>query len=383
MIPFNKPFYSGNEIDHIREAFAGGQTAGNGPFTRRCQTFFEERYGFAKCLLTQSCTDALEMTALLAEIGPGDEVILPSYTFVSTANAFALRGARLVFCDSEADRPHIDADAVAGLITDRTKAIVIVHYGGTAVAMEPIMAVARERGILVIEDAAQAIDSFYHGKALGGIGDVATFSFHETKNVISGEGGMLVINRPNLLERAEVLWEKGTNRSAFFRGEVAKYQWVDVGSSFLPSELTAATLWAQLECLESIQSTRVAIWEAYHRELAPAGERLGFGVPVVNVGETVNGHLYYVLCESLEERTALIGWLRERGIYAVFHYQSLHASPYFAEKHDGRRLPWADHYTDTLVRLPLFHELGEETAWRIARDVVKFFEQKAGDDAEG
>ncbi|MGC1479418.1 MAG: dTDP-4-amino-4,6-dideoxygalactose transaminase [Chthoniobacterales bacterium] len=375
MIPFNKPYYSGTEIEHIREAFAGGQTAGNGPFTRRCQEFFESRYGLGKCLLTQSCTDALEMTALLAGIEAGDEVILPSYTFVSTANAFALRGAKLVFCDSEADRPHIDAGAVAGLVTDRTKAIVVVHYGGTAVEMEPVMAVAKERGILVIEDAAQAIDSFYHGRALGGIGDLATFSFHETKNVISGEGGLLVINRADLIERAEVLWEKGTNRSAFFRGEVAKYQWVDVGSSFLPSELTAATLWAQLEHLESIQARRMGIWQAYDAVLRPAAERLGFGVPLVNYGETVNGHLYYVLCESLEERTELIGWLRDRGIYAVFHYQSLHDSPYFAGKHDGRKLQWADRYSDSLVRLPLFHELGEAGAEGIAAEVIRFFEK--------
>lgn len=374
MIPFNKPFYSGNEIEHIRAAFAAGQTAGNGIFTRRCQEFFEERYGFGKCLLTQSCTDALEMTALLAKIGPGDEVILPSYTFVSTANAFALRGARLVFCDSEERRPHIDVRALAGLVTERTRAIVVVHYGGTAVEMGPVMELVRDKGILVIEDAAQAIDSFWKDRALGAIGDVATFSFHETKNVISGEGGMLVINRPELMERAEILWEKGTNRSAFFRGEVAKYQWVDLGSSFLPSELTAATLWAQLECLESIQERRVAIWNAYHRELAPAAERLGFGVPHVSADETVNGHLYYVLCGSLDERTRLIAFLRERGIYAVFHYQSLHDSPYFADKHDGRGLPEADRYSDTLVRLPLFHELGEENAMRIGREVIRFFE---------
>lgn len=374
MIPFNKPYYSGREIDYVREAFANGQTAGNGAFTRRCQAFFEERYGFGKCLLTQSCTDALEMAALLAGIEPGDEVILPSYTFVSTANAFALRGAQLRFVDSEPGRPHLDVRAALALVTGRTKAVVVVHYGGTAADLEPLEADARERGFLLIEDAAQAVDSRYRDRPLGGIGDLATFSFHETKNIISGEGGMLVVNRPDLVARAEILWEKGTNRSAFFRGEVDKYQWVDVGSSFLPSELTAATLWAQLECLDSIQAARLAIWNAYHAVLAPAARRLGFSVPGVGPDETVNGHLYYVVCASLDERTRLITHLRAQGIYAVFHYQSLHDSPYFAGKHDGRALPHADHFSNALVRLPLFRELGEELAEEIAREVIAFYE---------
>jgi dTDP-4-amino-4,6-dideoxygalactose transaminase len=374
MIPFNKPYYSGRELDYIREAFENGQTAGNGVFTRRCQEFFENRYRFGKCLLTQSCTAALEMSALLANVGPEDEIILPSYTFVSTANAFALRGAKLVFCDSEPSRPHIDAQAVLDLITPRTRAIVVVHYGGTAARMRPIVEVARERGILLIEDAAHAIDSRYSGAPLGTIGDLATFSFHETKNIISGEGGMLVINRPDLVARAEILWEKGTNRSAFFRGEVDKYQWIDLGSSFLPSEITAATLWSQLECLDAIQARRVAIWRAYHEVLEPASSRLGFHVPLVNEGESVNGHLYYVVCSSLDQRTRLIAHLRKGGVYAVFHYQSLHGSPYFSAQHDGRRLPWSDHYSDALVRLPLFFELGQGGAGSIAAAVIEFFE---------
>lgn len=374
MIPFNKPYYSGHEIEHIREAFAGGQTAGNGMFTKKCQRYFEDRYGFGRCLLTQSCTDALEMTALLAELGPEDEVILPSYTFVSTANAFALRGAKLVFCDSESDRPHVDANRILDLVNERTRAIVVVHYGGTAVEMNPIIECAHKNGILLIEDAAQAIDSYYFDRPLGALGDLATFSFHETKNIISGEGGMLVLNRPDLVPRAEILWEKGTNRTAFFRGEVDKYQWVDVGSSFLPSEITAAALWSQLENLETIQEVRVATWNLYHEVLTPAAERLGFGIPVVRTGETVNGHLYYVVCSDLEQRTRLIAHLRERGIHAVFHYQSLHSSPYYAGRHDGRVLSAADRYSDCLVRLPLFHELGEENVRWISGEVIAFFE---------
>ncbi len=374
MIPFNKPYYSGHEIDYVREAFANGQTAGNGEFTRRCQTFFEERYGFGKCLLTQSCTDALEMCALLADIEPGDEVILPSYTFVSTANAFALRGARLRFVDSEPGRPHLDAKAALELVTPQTAVIVVVHYGGTAAEMEPLVRFTRERGILLVEDAAQAVDSRSNGQPLGGIGDLATFSFHETKNIISGEGGMLVINHPELRARAEILWEKGTNRSAFFRGEVDKYQWVDLGSSYLPSELTAATLWAQLESLDQIQAARVAIWNAYDSVLRPAADKLGFGVPLIRPGDSVNGHLYYIVCASLDERTRLIAHLRAAGIYAVFHYQSLHRSPYFESRHDGRDLPRSDHYSDTLVRLPLFRELGETQAVEIARTVIDFFD---------
>lgn len=376
-VPFNQPYLTGREIDYIREAFAKNHTAGNGEFTRRCQNFFEDRYAFGKCLLTQSCTDALEMCALLAEIGPGDEVILPSYTFVSTANAFALRGARLRFVDSESGRPHINARSAVELITERTKAIVVVHYGGTAVEMDPILEAARDRGIIVIEDAAQAVDSFYQGRALGSLGDLATFSFHETKNIISGEGGMLVVNDPRLVRRSEILWEKGTNRSAFFRGEVDKYQWVDLGSSFLPSEITAATLWAQLECLDSIQKTRVAIWESYQDAFEPVAGRLGFGLPGISAHETVNGHLYYVICRSLDERTRLSEHLRERGINAVFHYQSLHCSPYFAGEHDGRMLPESDRYSDTLLRLPLFHELGKTDAARIANEVIAFFENES------
>ena len=375
MIPFNKPYYTGKEVDYVRQAFERQHTAGNGYFTKLCQNFFEERYQFAKCLLTQSCTDALEMCALLARIQPGDEVILPSYTFVSTANAFALRGAILRFADSEPGRPHIDAGHIERLITPRTRAIVVVHYGGTAVDLHSIAELARRHDILLIEDAAQAVDSFYHGKPLGSIGDLAAFSFHETKNIISGEGGMLVINNPELLLRAEILWEKGTNRSAFFRGEVAKYQWMDIGSSFLPSEITAATLWAQLQVLDDIQSRRVSIWRQYESLLREASERHGFTLPLIQDGETVNGHLFYLICSSLEERTELIKWLKERQIHAVFHYQCLHSSPYHSMQGRHDDLDSADRFSDCLLRLPFFYELGDSDIQMISKAVRDFYER--------
>ncbi len=373
MIPFNKPYYTGRELKYVAEAFERGQTAGNGEFTRRCQNFFEERYGFPKCLLTQSCTDALEMCALLARIEPGDEVIVPSYTFVSTANAFVLRGATIKFADSEVGRPHVCPADIERLITPRTKVIVVVHYGGTAVDLTRILEVARRHGILVVEDAAQAVDSRYHGRPLGSLGDLATFSFHETKNIISGEGGMLVINRADLCERAEILWEKGTNRSAFFRGEVAKYQWIDVGSSFLPSELTAATLWSQLESLDEIQSRRVALWHRYDESLREVVARNGLGSPLIGEGGTVNGHLYYLICRSLEERTELIAHLKRGGVHAVFHYQSLHSSPFHPAGSVDGELPNSDRFTDRLLRLPMFYSLSEDDVAVAVAGIEEFY----------
>jgi len=376
MIPFNKPYYTGKEVDYVRQAFERQHTAGNGYFTKLCQKFFEERCGFAKCLLTQSCTDALEMCALLARIQPGDEVILPSYTFVSTANAFALRGAALRFADSEAGRPHLDTRHVEKLITPRTRAIVVVHYGGTSVDLLGIAALARKHGILLIEDAAHAIESFYHGQPLGSFGDLSAFSFHETKNIISGEGGMLVINNPELILRAEILWEKGTNRSAFFRGEVAKYQWMDVGSSFLPSEITAAALWSQIQAIDDIQSRRVSIWRQYESHLSDVAEKFSFSLPLIQEGETVNGHLFYLTCASLEERTALITWLRERQIQAVFHYQCLHSSPYHSLQCEPDDLQSADRFSDCLLRLPFYYELSDSDIRRISSSVREFYEQR-------
>lgn len=356
-IGFNKPYLTGNETLYIQQAVALEKISGDGEFTRRCHRFFEQKYGFRRVLLTTSCTDALEMAALLTGIGPGDEVIMPAYTFVSTANAFVLRGARIVFADSGAGNPNLDAAGLESLITPRTKAIVPVHYAGVACDMDEIMQVARKHNLFVIEDAAQAIDSYYRGRPLGGIGHLAAFSFHETKNVMSGEGGMLVINDEQFLHRAEIIREKGTNRSAFFRGEVDKYGWVDVGSSFLPSDIIAAFLYAQLENLDGIQRRRRQIWEWYREGLASLETDGLLRLPQVPDYATNNAHMFYLVCRNDKEREGLIAHLKGEGIQAVFHYLSLHSSPYYREKHDGRQLSHADAYSDCLVRLPMYYEL--------------------------
>jgi len=357
MIPFNKAYLTGRETYYIHEAVHSGKLSGNGDFTKKCQQFLQAKYAFRKCLLTSSCTDALEMSTILAGINPGDEVIMPSYTFVSTANAFVLRGAKIVFADSRKDHPGMDEGSIEQLITPRTKAIVPVHYAGIACNMDLIMGLAKKYHLLVVEDAAQAIDSFYKGKPLGGIGHLSAFSFHDTKNIISGEGGMLVVNDPAFVQRAEIIWEKGTNRSAFFRGEVDKYGWVDIGSSFLPSEITAAFLWAQLENLDHIQSVRKAHWEYYNKHLSEWAAELDIELPSLPDYATNNAHMFYLVCKSLEQRTALISHLKKADIVAVFHYLSLHKSPFYESLHDGRELPESDRYTDCLLRLPLFYEL--------------------------
>jgi len=364
MIPFNKPFLTGKETEYIKEAVSSGKISGDGVFTKKCHAFFEERYGFKKCLLTTSCTDALEMAAILINIQAGDEVIIPSYTFVSTANAFVLRGAKIVFADSRSDHPGIDEDSIEALISPKTKAIVPVHYAGVACNMYKIMSLAQKYKLFVIEDAAQAIDSFYTFpdgtvKPLGGIGHLAAFSFHETKNIISGEGGMLVINDEQFISRAEIIREKGTNRSSFFRGEVDKYGWVDIGSSFLPSEIIAAFLYAQLEHLPEIQHKRQTIWKRYYNSLAQLANDNNIKLPQVPSYGSNNAHMFYLVCENLEQRTQLIDQLKKAGILAVFHYLSLHKSPFYESRQDGRELPKADNYSDCLMRLPLFFELEE------------------------
>ncbi|WP_366184812.1 dTDP-4-amino-4,6-dideoxygalactose transaminase [Flavobacterium ovatum] len=359
MIPFNKPYLTGDETKYITDAVASGKISGNGKYTQMCHKFFENRYGFKKCLLTTSCTDALEMAALLINIQPGDEVIIPSYTFVSTANAFVLRGATIVFADSCVNNPNIDTTKIEALITSKTKAIVPVHYAGIACDMDVIMDLATKYNLFVIEDAAQAIDSFYTGndgikRALGSIGHLAAFSFHETKNIISGEGGMLAINDIQFAERAEVIWEKGTNRAAFFRGEVDKYGWVDIGSSFLPSEIIAAFLWAQIEYLDVIQDRRKIIWNQYFEGLK---DNSAIRMPLIPDYATNNAHMFYLVFESLEIRNKYIARLKSKEIHAVFHYLSLHSSPFYNCKHDGRILDRTDLYSDTLLRLPMFYEL--------------------------
>ncbi len=344
-------------------------------FTKKCHQFFEQKFGFHKVLLTTSCTDALEMAALLLDLQPGDEVIVPSYTFVSTPNAFVLRGATIVFADSNAENPNLNATTLESLVTPRTRAIVPVHYAGIACDMDAIRAVADRHNLTVVEDAAQAIDSYYKGSPLGSLGELAAFSFHETKNIISGEGGMLAINDARFAQRAEIIREKGTNRSSFFRGEVDKYGWVDVGSSFLPSDIIAAFLWAQIEQLDTIQERRRTIWQCYAQALAPLREQ-GVGLPNIPDYATNNGHMFYLVCRSLSERTELINSLKGKNINPVFHYLSLHRSPFYSERHDGRSLPWADHYTDCLVRLPLYYELSEAEQQRVIEAINSFYQHR-------
>jgi dTDP-4-amino-4,6-dideoxygalactose transaminase len=376
IIPFNKPFLSGNETKYIEEAVHSMKISGDGMFTRKCHAFFEEKYGFHKCLLTTSCTDALEMAAILIDIQAGDEVIMPSYTFVSTANAFVLRGAKIVFADSLPTHPNIDTTKIEALITPKTKAIVPVHYGGVACDMDEIMSLADKYNLFVIEDAAQAIDSFYKGKPLGGIGHLAAFSFHETKNIISGEGGMLVINDEKFAQRAEIIREKGTNRSQFFRGEIDKYGWVDVGSSFLPSDIIAAFLYAQLENLDKIQDKRITLWNSYYDELKPLMEKNHFKLLEFTKDKTNNGHLFALVMNNTEERATLIDFMKKSEITPVFHYLSLHKSTFYLDKHDGRELENSDCFTDNLVRLPLYFELSELDVIKICNTIRAFFNER-------
>lgn len=378
MIPFNKPYLTGKEAHYIYQAvYTEGKLSGNGLFTKKCHKYFEERYGFKKCLLTTSCTDALEMAAILLDIKKGDEVIIPSYTFVSTANAFVLRGANLIFADSRSDNPNIDENKIEKLITKKTKVIVVVHYAGFAVDMEKIMAIAEKHKLFVVEDAAQAIDSYYIQaglkKPLGSIGHLATFSFHETKNIISGEGGMLVINDERFIERAEIIWEKGTNRAAFWRGEVDKYGWVDVGSSFLPSEIVAAFLYAQLEHLDSIQSKRKEIWNIYFDGLQELDAEGFIKLPVCPPYSSNNAHMFYIITKNLEERDSLITYLKNNNIGAVFHYLSLHTSKFYKDRYDGDMLPNSDYYTNCLVRLPLFNSITKKEVNYIINTIKGFY----------
>lgn len=396
MIDFNRPHLTGKEAHYMYQAVSKGKLSGNGDFTKKCQQFFQDRYGFKKCLLTTSGTDALEMCAMLCDLQPGDEVIIPSYTFVSTALAFLREGAKVVFADSMKRNPNLDANTVESLITPRTKVIVPVHYAGVACDMDAIMSIAEKHNLLVIEDAAQAIDSFYTSNInhqtlpLGGIGHLAAFSFHETKNITAGgEGGLLVVNDERFIRRAEIIWEKGTNRAEFFRGAVNKYGWVDMGSSFLPAEINAAFLWAQLENLDEIQNKRKLLWNTYYENLKPLALStecvLGKGCPKDGKGAftlpdipdyaTNNAHMFYLVCRNLEERTALIKYLKEHDIQAVFHYLSLHSSEFYKNKHDGRELPECDRYMDTLVRLPLFYDLEIEQVELICKTIEEFFDK--------
>jgi len=372
-IPFNKPYFTGKEIVFIKEVFENGKIGGDGIFTKKCNSFFEQKYGFKKVLLTTSCTDALEMVAILLNIKEGDEVIMPSYTFVSSANPFILRGAKIIFTDSLPNHPNMNVKDLEKLITKRTKVIVPVHYAGMACDMDEIMKIANQNNIFVVEDAAQAIDSYYKNKPLGGIGHLAAFSFHETKNIVSGEGGMLVINDDQFIERAEIIREKGTNRSKFFRGEVDKYGWVDIGSSFLPSDMIAAFLYAQCLSLDIIQNRRKILWNAYYEKLKHLQDENLIQLPQLPVSSTNNAHMFYLVCKNLKERTGLIQILKNNNITSVFHYISLHNSSYFEKQHNGRDLPNADNYTNCLLRLPLYYELDLESVNRICTIITDYY----------
>lgn len=374
-IPFNKPFLTGKEAHYMYQAVYTGKLSGNGYFTKKCQQFFMDRYGFKKCLLTTSGTDALEMCAMLCDLKPGDEVIVPSYTFVSTALAFLREGATVVFADSMDGNPNIDAEKLESLITPNTKVIAPVHYAGVACDMDVIMAVAEKHNLIVVEDAAQAVDSFYKGKALGGVGHLGAFSFHETKNITAGgEGGLLVINDERFIRRSEILWEKGTNRAEFFRGAVNKYGWVDMGSSFLPAEINAAFLWAQLENLEEIQNKRKMLWEQYFVGLQGLAVEGKIRLPQIPEYATNNGHMFYIVCRNLEERADLIAYLKENGVTAPFHYLSLHKSEYYLNHCVLRpELPLCDMYADCLVRMPMFYELELEQVDMIVELIKKFY----------
>lgn len=371
MIPFNKPYFSGRELKYLEEVCHSTTMSGNGDFTKKCHTFFEQKYGFRKCLLATSGTDALEMCAMLCNLKPGDEVIVPSYTFVSTALAFLREGAKVVFADSSAENPNMEVEQIEPLITEKTKVIAVVHYAGVACDMDAIMALAEKHNLLVVEDAAHCIDSFYKGRPLGSIGHLGAFSFHETKNISSGEGGMCVINDERFVRRSEIIWEKGTNRAEFYRGMVNKYGWVDMGSSFLPSEFNAAYLWAQLEQLDDIQGKRKHIWNRYFEGL---NGKIGKEVKLPYIPEyaTNNAHMFYLLCPSLEYRTALMKFLKENDVQTTFHYLPLHSSKYYEDKHDGRELPNCDRYGNTLVRLPLFYELSDMEIDKIVKLIIKF-----------
>ena len=374
MISFNIPPCVGNELEYVKQAIDSHKICGDGQFTKKCNAWLEQRFQAQMVLLTTSGTTALDMAALLCGLKPGDEVILPSFTFSSTATAFVLAGASLVFVDVRPDTMNIDETKIEAAITEKTRVIVPMHYAGVACEMDTIMDIAKRHGLMVVEDAAQGVMSSYKGKALGTIGDFGCFSFHETKNYSMGEGGALVINNPAYNERAEILREKGTDRSKFFRGQVDKYTWVDFGDSYLPSELNAAYLWGQLEMADQINENRLATWNAYHEAFLPLQEAGKLTLPVIPDGCVHNAHMYYLKCKDLQERTELISFLKERGVQAVFHYIPLHSAP--AGRKFGR-MSGEDLYTtvesERLVRLPMYYGLTEDDRETVISAVRAFY----------
>lgn len=377
MIPFNIPPYVGKELDYVRQAVESHKICGDGQFTKKCSKWMEERFGAQKVLLTTSGTTALDMAALLCDIQPGDEVILPSFTFSSTATAFVLAGAKLVFVDVRPDTMNIDETKIEAAITDKTRVIVPVHYAGVACEMDTIMAIARKYNLKVVEDAAQGVMSTYKGKPLGTIGDFGCFSFHETKNYSMGEGGALIINDPAYNERAEIMREKGTNRSRFLRGQVDKYTWVDFGDSYLPSDMNAAYLWAQLEKADEINNDRLATWNSYHEAFLPLEAAGKLVLPTIPEDCVHNAHMYYLKCKDLEERTAFISYLKENGVQAVFHYVPLHSAPAGLKfgRFDGEDVCTTAE-SDRLVRLPMYYGLNDSDRNRVISVVKEFFEKE-------
>lgn len=374
MINFNVPPFVGKEMEYMRQAVENQKICGDGAFTMKCSQWIEEKTGTAKCLLTTSCTHALEMAALLADIQPGDEVIMPSYTFVSTADAFVLRGAKVVFVDIRPDTMNIDENLIEAAVTDRTKVIAVVHYAGVGCEMDKIMEIAGRYGLLVVEDAAQGMMASYKGKPLGTIGDFGCFSFHETKNYSMGEGGALLIRDAGHIERAEIFREKGTNRSKYFRGQVDKYRWMDFGSSYLPSDMNAAYLYAQLEVADEINDIRLSRWKSYYEKLLPLAESGRIELPFIPEGCVHNGHMFYIKTGDLEERTALIDFLKKNGILAVFHYVPLHTAPAgmkFGSFHGEDRYTTKE--SDRILRLPMFYKLTEEEVGYISGKVKEFY----------
>ncbi len=366
VIPFHIAPQVGTELQFLADVFQRGKLSGDGYYSRQCQEWFKTYYHFPHTLLTSSCTDALEMAALLCPIEPGDEVIAPSYTFVSTVNAFALRGAHIRFADSQPDHPNINLDEVESLITSRTRALIVVHYAGMACDMHKAQELCKRHNLRLIEDAAQAIDAYYHEAPLGSLSDYATFSFHDTKNIIAGEGGLLVVNRQEDQHRSEIIREKGTNRSAFLRGEVDKYTWVDVGSSYLPSELNAAVLWAQLQAIETSQKHRHALWQHYFEGLAELETQGILQCPHTPPGAQHNAHIFYIITPSLEHREKWADYLKQAGIHTASHYNALHNSKFYRQQHkEPISLPHSERYTDTLLRLPLYSALTHEAVDRV------------------
>ena len=373
MIHFNKTYISGRELSFIQEVFENGHLSGNGLFTLKCQEFFQSEYGFKKCFLTTSCTTALEMAAILCRFQPGDEVIIPSYTFVSTANAFILHGATVVFADSNPVNPNIDVNKIEGLITNRTKAIVAMHYGGISCDMKAIMEISDKFNLIVIEDAAESLAGFYNEHALGSIGHFAAFSFHDSKNISCGEGGLFVVNDEKFIKRAEIIWEKGTNRADFLKGIVPKYEWIDIGSSFLMSEILAAVLFAQLQELDEIQEKRINLWSQYFNGLKELEEQGKIKLPFIPSYASNNGHVFYLLCKNKVERDRLIEYLFEKGIQTVFHYLALHESPFYREHNEVPDLKYSNLYTETLIRLPLYFELTNVETDQIIHAIKDFY----------